>query len=209
MGVLRALRIAPPSPPPQRSENPSYALKELASDFDIGAEYRKYCHVLDLGASVRENFEFYSKFAAHIQIEELASNLFDANGKPAPDPLGALPGNTAQFCQDKGLDLIVCWDLFNYCTLNQAAELGQILGRHSKPGTRLFTLIGTHSHITARPSLFRITDGLRLVYERTTSEMIKCPKWTKTEVNRFLPGFTRVRSFLLRNGMEEQLFVFE
>ncbi len=209
MGVLRALRIAAPASNPQRSEHPSYILGVLAEEFGSVAEYRSSIHVLDLGASVKENYEFYSTFSAHIHIEDLSSNLADTGAKPPNGAEPAIFSETTRICQVDGLDLIVCWDLFNYCTREQAAQLGKRLGDLAKPGTRLFTLVGTHAMIPARPRTFKITDKHRLVYEAATSETTTCPKFTKSEMDRFLPGFTRIRSFLLRNGMEEQLFVFE
>ena len=208
MGVLRALGLATPPPPAPSKEHPSYILNVLASEIDFSPASRKSCYLLDLGVSVKENIDFFSSFSSHIHIEDLSSALRNmptraTNGDPSP-----LLGDVETFAQDAGLDFIFCWDLFNYCTADQAAGLGRKLAQLAKPGTKLYTLVGTHALIPATPTTFKITDSLRLVYETTSSSTAACPKMSKREMDRILPGFTRVRSFLLRNGMEEQLFVF-
>jgi hypothetical protein len=208
MGVLRALGLATPPPPPLNKEHPSYILNVLASEIDFSPASRKACYLLDLGVSVKENIDFFSRFSSHIHIEDLSSALSNTNAMVASGDPAQLLSDVETFAQDAGLDFIFCWDLFNYCTADQAAGLGRKLAQLAKPGTKLYALVGTHALIPATPTTFKITDGLRLVYENTSSATAPCPKRSKREMDRILPGFTRLRSFLLRNGMEEQLFVF-
>ena len=56
---------------------------------------------------------------------------------------------------------------------------------------------------------FRIQGNDQLVYERRTAQERTGPRYTPSEVTGFLKGFRVDRSFLLRHGIQEYLFIRE
>jgi hypothetical protein len=105
--------------------------------------------------------------------------------------------------------VVLAWDLFNYLQRKELARLGTLLRRHCRPGALVFTLMSIQKQIPAQPYRFRIKDGDQLVYERRTGLERPGPRYAPSEIASALKGFRVDRSFLLRHGIQEYLFIRE
>ena len=73
----------------------------------------------------------------------------------------------------------------------------------------IFSLISILKTIPAQPIRFRIVDEQNLAYEVRTAATRPAPRFAPAEMNDLLKGFRVDRSFLLRHGIQEYLFVKE
>jgi len=166
-------------------------------------------NVLDLGPAIGGNVERLSEFSCKLYIEDLyASRSQEGAGRS----LGA--DFFAQFLappEGTQFDLVLAWDLFNYLDRKELALLAERLRRFCRPGALLFALSSIHKTIPAQPIRFRFhdRDEDQLVYERLTLIERPGPRFVPAEFNDLLRGFQVDRSFLLRHGIQEYLFLRE
>jgi len=166
-------------------------------------------NVLDLGAALGSNVERLSEYGCRLDIEDLyASKSAAAEG-------GSLgPEFFAEFlapAEGRQFDLVLAWDLFNYLDRKELASLGSRLRQFCRPGALIFALVSYHKTIPAQPIRFRFVDQDQdqLIYERRTTVERPGPRFAPAEFNELLRGFRVDRSFLLRHGIQEYLFMRE
>jgi hypothetical protein len=167
-------------------------------------------NVLDLGPAIGGNVERLSEFGCKLFIEDLYAS------KTAAATENGLLGTDffAQFLappEGTQLDIVLAWDLFNYLERKELALLGERLRRFCRPGALVFALISIHKTIPAQPIRFRFhgQDLDQLVYDRRTTVERPGPRFAPAEFNDLLRGFRVDRSFLLRHGIQEYLFMRE
>lgn len=197
MGALRTFQLKKPARP-ETAEQASMALPEIIGCLDPSKE----CRVLDLGQAYGSNVEFYSTFSKKIYIEDLQHSSLPELG---PDKLKdeLLPyGDHVRF------DVILCWDLINYMDRQEVKLLGEHLARFCHPGSVLFLMVSILPRMSARPGGYKVLEPHRLAY-CPGNETRECPRYTKSDLRTLLPRFERQRSFLMRNGMEEQILIFK
>ncbi len=205
MGVLHAFP-APETAVPHvpRVEHPSPSLTLIASTL---LNENRASRVLDLGPAFGANLDFYSQIARKIHIEDLHETLFgetvDGRGRRQ------LMSELLPYRNEMRFDLIMCWDILNYLCPEEINALSNHLQKFCRPGAILCALIHTRKEMPAHPTHFRICPNQKISYEYQTSELIAGPRYSKVELQKFLGPFTRMRSLLLRNGYEEQIYVRE
>jgi hypothetical protein len=162
-------------------------------------------NVLDLGTAIGGNVERLSEYGCKLYIEDLYASKSSASEGTSLD---------AEFFQQflappegTQYDIVLAWDLFNYLDRKELALLAARLRHYCRPGAQLFSLISIHKTIPAQPIRFRFQDGDELVYERRTTVERPGPRFQPAELNTMLQGFHVDRSFLLRHGIQEYLYV--
>jgi hypothetical protein len=165
-------------------------------------------NVLDLGPAIGSNVERLSEYGCKLNIEDLYAS------KTAVAEQGSLGADFFQQFIDPPegtqFDLVLAWDLFNYLDRKELKHLAERLRRFCRPGALLFALISIHKTIPAQPIRFRFDPTQdQLVYERRTTVERPGPRFAPAELNQTLAGFRVDRSFLLRHGIQEYLFVRE
>ena len=164
-------------------------------------------NVLDLGPAMGANVEHLSGYGCRLSIEDLYQTRTSSTdvgelGAEFFAQLLPLP-NGPQF------DVVFAWDLFNYFTRKELAHLTARLRQACRPGAQVLALIWIHKTIPAQPIRFRFRGTDQLLYDRRTSMERPGPRFQPAEINNLMSGFHVDRSFLLRHGIQEYLFVRE
>lgn len=163
-------------------------------------------NVLDLGPAMGSNVEHLSEYGCRLSIEDLYLSKTSADGQDLGadffNQLLPLP-NGPQF------DVVFAWDLFNYFTRKELAHLTARLRQACRPGAQVLALIWIHKTIPAQPIRFRFRGTDQLFYDRRTTLERAGPRFQPAEINQLMSGFHVDRSFLLRHGIQEYLFVRE
>lgn len=171
---------------------------------------RRY-HILDLGPAVGANVQFLSsRLACKLTIEDLFGHpsLTHCSKPVGPHALQGVLEHFNIAYSNICFDVILGWDLFNYLEYDAISSLSQTVRGSCQPGTLMFLLILTHNEIPAQPMRFRIIKGTHLAYERGSKAMIPGPQRTPGRIESIMPGFHLWRSFLLRNGVQESIFIY-
>ena len=159
--------------------------------------------ILDLGSAVGGNVEFLSQIGCKLHIGDLyASRASAMEGEELGQEFFE-----QLFPADTRLDVVLAWDIFNYLQRKEMVRLGALLRRNCRPGALVFAMTSHQKQIPAQPIRFRMQDGGQLVYERRTGLERPGPRYVPAEITGFLKGFHVDRSFLLRHGIQEYLFV--
>jgi hypothetical protein len=163
-------------------------------------------NVLDLGGAIGSNVERLSEYGCRLDIEDLYASKSAAPeeslGREFFSELLAPPEGTK-------FDLVLAWDLLNYLDRKELVHMADRLRLFCRPGALVFALISIHKTIPAQPIRFRFIDQdqEQLVYDRRTTVERPGPRFAPSELNGALRGFHVDRSFLLRHGIQEYLFV--
>jgi hypothetical protein len=185
----------------------SLGLAALFEEFRRGRKLQ----VLDLGPALGSNVEFLSQYGCKIYIEDLFAAL-SARAPSGGEGDEAGPQFFESFLpasEPASFDVVLAWDTFNYLTRKELGHFMRHLSPFCHPGTLVFSLISILKTIPAQPIRFRIIDEQNLAYEIRTSATRPAPRFVPAEMNDLLRGFRVDRSFLLRHGIQEYLFVKE
>lgn len=164
--------------------------------------------VLDLGQALGINVDFWSQFPCRIYIADFYRAYRAAAASSPEDSGAAVLSELLAFSAGAHFDIILAWDLLNYLGHDEIDALIRHLSSSSRPGTFLFALISSHMEIPEEPNLFKIIDRERISYEIRTPTPRPSPHYHSKELARMLAPFTVSSSYLMRNGIQEYVFVY-
>lgn len=195
-------------PPEPRAETfRSLGLKAL---FEALEADRKYS-ILDLGPAVGTNIEFLSRFASKLRVENLYETLvtgkfFEFDEERVDE---SLVGRMLCIPRGERFDVVLSWDLVNYFKPAELKALIPYLETYCGKGTLFFTMGSTGKEIPALPTRFTLIDAETLLYTAGSAEVRPCPRYAPRDLSLLMSGFKVQSSFILRNGMQEYVFVHE
>lgn len=169
--------------------------------------------VLDLGAPLRANVAFLAEARTKVWIEDLPHFLV---GREPPAPVDdgdadwdGFVNASLGFRRDERFDVVLAWDLLAYLEREAVASLIRAISGSCKQGALLFITVSTADALAERPAEIRVSpDGL-LVYEPAGPGTRPNPAYTPLALERMMPGFKLLHSFLLGDGMQDYLFSFQ
>lgn len=171
--------------------------------------------LLDLGPKRTLNYDFWKKdyqTVAATDLQPLLSRYFKTPGTERGNYLKQ--GRFLDFDADRKFDVIVAWDLFNYCPEPLLKELGRRIVRHCKDGTHLIVMSYSGKTMPAVPQFFLVDDkGVGFAKQGEQKIRDNSRKLTSSLILKSLPGFYVEKTFAFRRGMQkgmnEYLFVFK
>lgn len=185
----------------------SLGFKALLDALDSDRRYR----VLDLGSAIGSNIEFLSGVASRIRIGDLYATLAELAFFERPEAAAdtgllelALP-----IPPDESFDIVLSWDLVNYLRTDDFRALVRHIEPHCPSGSYFFAMGSTLKEMPAVPVTFRIQDSQTLRYCLESQGTRPCPRYVPRDLALLMGGFRRHSSYMLRNGMQEYLFVRE
>ncbi|MEO5574456.1 MAG: hypothetical protein ABIR48_08260 [Gammaproteobacteria bacterium] len=199
--------------PPEWVTQGSLALKMLCRNL---RDDKKYA-ILDLGPAVRENVDFYSHYASKIRIEDLYDSLKQADALALSEGVPDADTNSKEksfkhilsYSKDTRFDLIFTWDLFNYLTREQLQALVAHLSQFCNRRAVLFSLTTNNQYVSDQPIGFKILDQENLISPPIVTGRRINMRYREPNLARLMPSFKVDKTFLLRNGMHEHLFILD
>lgn len=135
-------------------------------------------------------------------IERL--NSAETNAAMAAAANGMLPNRTA----DDAFDLVFCWDLPNYLSLNALSALMNAIAERARPRALVHALVFyAERNMKAHPGRFIPTsDGSELIDFNASHAETAAPRYSPEDLEKGMGRFTLDRARLLGNGMQEFIF---
>ena len=201
------LRRARPRVPP----DPAVALHApLFQDLVTGLDATKRHVVLDLGAASTDMLALLGRSRCRVEIADLAhfggiDNLNSTEPGPALSEMAEslLPNRLS----DDAIDLVFCWDLPNYLTLDSLSALMNAIGRRARAGALAHALIFyAERDMNEHPARFIPTAEGELIDHSAPGAAITAPRYSPEDLGKSMGGFVIDRARLLSNGMQEFLF---
>ena len=169
--------------------------------------------VLDLGAASTATLALLGRSRCRVEIVDLA-HFVGVNTLNAAGTGAAIARKTDASLphppEGDAFDLILCWDLPNYLTLNALSALMDAIGRRARPGALAHALIFyAQREMQERPGrLVPAADGA-LIDLNAPRGTTAAPRYSPEELGNAIGHFEIDRARLLSNGMQEFLFRLE
>ncbi len=167
--------------------------------------------VLDLGAPRRANVEFLAGSGCKLWIEDLPHFLVDQT-PPEPEQEGAEPdwdglvAASLAFDRHERFDVVLAWDLLAFLHPDAARPLMRRVAAACKGGALLFVTVSTGGGLAERPAHISVSGDGRLLYRPSGPSVRDNPAHTPLALERMMPRFRLLHSFLLGDGMQDYLF---
>jgi hypothetical protein len=193
---------------PGPSDAPAHPTKALARFLAVLAA-RPQPLLLDLGPVVGANVTFFGEeLGCKIMVEDLAK---DVDRHVREGKVEELPTFFAsRFPQDdRTLDGILCWDIFDYLDRRAAEQLARQLTRMLKPDGVLLALFGTADPRSAlKPTYTRhvVVDRHHLQYRPYPALRGKQRPVLNRDIQRLFEPLRIAEQFLLKTNLREVLF---
>ena len=202
-----SLRRARPEP---LANSPAAFHAPLFHDLVTSLDENQRHIVLDLGSASTEMLALLGRSPSRVEIVDLAYfGGIDRLNAPAtrserasvadailPHPL---PGEK--------FDLVFCWDLPNYLTLDALAALMNAIARRTRPGALAHALVVyAEREMGDGPGRYVPTADAELIDRSTHRASIEAPRYSPADLGDSMGGFVLDRARLLGNGMQEFLF---
>lgn len=176
---------------------------------ELGANKRHV--VLDLGAASTAMLALLGRSRCRVEIADLAhfggiDRLNTTEPGPAlPNAINAMLPNRLP---DDAFDLVFCWDLPNYLTLDALSTLMDAIAHRARTGAVAHALIYyAERDMRDHPGRYVPTaDGDELIDYGATNAAIAAPRYSPEDLDKGMGRFVLDRARLLSNGMQEFLF---
>jgi hypothetical protein len=166
--------------------------------------------VLDLGPATTEMLALLSRARCRVEIADFAHfggiDMLN-NAEPGPALVAAAESWIREQPEDDPIDLILCWDLPNYLSLDALSALMTAIGRRARPDAIAHALIFyADREMRDRPGRFIPTAGGELKDYEKPGTAIAAPRYSPDDLRNNMGPFEIDRGRLLRNGMQEYQF---
>ncbi len=191
-------------------DSPAALHAPLFQDLLTGLDATARHVVLDLGAASTAMLALLGRSRCRVEIVDLAhfggiDQLNTADHGPAlADAAESLLPNRLP---DDAIDLVFCWDLPNYLTLDALSALMGAIARRARPGALAHALIFyAERDMKEHPGRFVPTADGELIDHSAPGAVITAPRYSPEDMGKSMGGFSIDRARLLSNGMQEFLF---
>ena len=169
--------------------------------------------VLDLGAASTAMLALLGQSRCRVEIADLA-HFGDVERLNSVEPGPSLDAASNALLPNRhsghAINLVFCWDLPNYLTLNALSALMAAVRERSRPGALAHALIAySDPDMQESPGCFVPTPDGELVDLNVAGNTIAAPRYSPEELALNMSGFVIDRARLLSNGMQEFLFRLE
>ena len=208
MGVSPSLRRARSARPP--AEPPAAVRAPLFKDLVTGLEDTGRHVILDLGAASTAMLAILGRARCRVEIADFAHfggiDMLN-NAEPGPSLVAAAESWIREQPADDLIDLILCWDVPNYLTLDALSALMTAIGRRARPGAIAHALIFYSAReMRDHPGRFIPTADGDLMDCETQGMAVAAPRYSSEDLRNNMGPFEIDRVRLLRNGMQEYQF---
>ena len=191
-------------------DSPETLHAPLFHEVSSGLDATRRHVVLDLGAASTGMLALLGQSRCRVEIVDLAhfGGIERLNTAEPGAPLAAaaealLPNRLS----NDPVDLVFCWDLPNYLTLDALSALMKAIGQRSRPGAFAHALICyAERDMKEAPGRFIPNENGELVDHDNSGAKIAAPRYSPEELGKNVGPFVIDRARLLSNGMQEFLF---
>lgn len=166
--------------------------------------------ILDLGTASTDMLALLGRARCRVEIADFAHfggiDMLN-NAEPGSALIDAANAGISDQPEGDLIDLILCWDLPNYLTLDALSALMNAIGRRARPGAIAHALIYyANREMRDRPARFIPTADCALIDYETRGTNIEAPRYSPEDLQTSMRPFVIDCARLLRNGMQEYQF---
>ncbi|MGA8261569.1 MAG: class I SAM-dependent methyltransferase [Arenicellales bacterium] len=164
------------------------------------------CNVVDLGSASTENCMRFSRNGARVYLDtsgdSLRSRVLRSNELQTSDIDDLLA-----YCPD-AIDVLLFWDILDYLSIESIGRLMSRFGDVMRPGGLLYAMVSQQFRIPSEPALIDVIEADRLRFQFGPLDR-EGPHYAPKLLEQRMPGFRIEKLYLMQNGVQEHLFLFE
>ena len=163
--------------------------------------------VLDLGVVRSGTLSLLNGFRCRLDVMALTAGAGSGLDGLEPEDFSARVNAALPPAGGESLDLVLCWNLFNYLSIDQIGRVVAALAPRCRSGARLHALIEYSARsMPSRPLSFSPAGPGTLEAVVADDEQVSAPRYSARDLEQCMPGFSHERTMLLGGGMQEYLF---
>ncbi len=164
--------------------------------------------VLDLAAAKPATVRLLSQFRCRYEVAELADSVDLLNAEQDPRRLRTLAEAALPTRRPEPTDIVLCWDLLNYLNRPALTAVMECIASRGRRGTLVHALLYYAARrMPERPSSFLPVDDQRIEIMPPSDAQRDAPRYSPEDLASCMPRYAVDRARLLRNGMQEYLFL--
>lgn len=184
---------------PQYTEgHRSYGLEQICTYLRT----MKKAVVLNLGSRATHSGDFFLDYAEQVYVEDIIPSLIAPSGTSEIQ----IRQHALNYKPDINFDVVLAWDLFNFCSHAQLVAIYKKLHPHLHADTHVFTFFYAGREKPARPQKCFVLDDKNIalvpVPKRSVSEL----ELTAGAVLKIFSGFHLANTYILRPGMHGGIY---
>lgn len=160
--------------------------------------------VLDLGPLTTGTTQAFLKSGYKCFVEDIAE-VFPTLDEEQSNFKKAIEDHLMLAGADLKFDLVLCWDVLNYLTLESIEVLFNLLSPHFNENTRLHLMQYTGAHIPAEPIRFRLLENFNFVFSYDSQTVVPSPRHTLIKLLNKMGGFNLQHSHINQQGMHQSV----
>ncbi|MDQ2075850.1 hypothetical protein [Marinimicrobium sp. ABcell2] len=158
--------------------------------------------VLDLGGKSGRNGDFLLQYAERVYRDDLVPSLLPDTGEDS----AGLMNHALKFEADLKFDVILAWDIFNFCSQQQILTIRERLRPHLKPNSLLFAITYSGADRPHSPQQFRIVDNQRVSITANKKASVTEFPFTTASLLKALGEFRLAKTYILQPGMKRGVY---
>jgi SAM-dependent methyltransferase len=161
-------------------------------------------NVLDLGGRNDRSEEQWQQTFDSVYCADLKATLRRLSALNTEERRTYLDeGHYLRFERSQRFDLIMCWDLLNYCDVATLTAIGKRLSLHANPGCLILCINYTANRLPSEPRNFVLTeDGIGIKKKANMSLVDRSQaSLSSFSLQKLFPGFFAYKSFSSQPGM--------
>ncbi|WP_185232060.1 hypothetical protein [Teredinibacter franksiae] len=164
--------------------------------------------ILDLGRKSTRNLEFWRKHFSEVHSEDLASSIrwhtTTADLTIQADDI-SLSEEALNFNHDLLFDVIVLWDIPNYCNQIQLKAIGDRLKKHCNKHTQILIFSYLGNFIPPQPQSFNLQGNGKYHAKEAGKRTRDHSAITTSGIMKLIPGWKIVKTHIFSDGMKPGL----
>ncbi|WP_299587837.1 class I SAM-dependent methyltransferase [uncultured Microbulbifer sp.] len=161
--------------------------------------------VLDLGCLSFGTTQTFLELSCQTFIEDLRSLLLEIYAADTQSRAVQLSGHLTKKPQRVKIDIVLCWDLFNFMEPELIARLIEEIRPHLKPGTIFLTMLYTGTMPKAPADFKRLTGFTFNTEPLDLQKPLPTYRYSSLKLMKTMGNFSLRSSLLHRKGMRKDL----
>jgi hypothetical protein len=160
--------------------------------------------VLTIGSKATHSGDFFLEYAEQVYVEDLVPSLISASD--AREGELHVRQHALNYAADIRFDVILAWDLFNFCSLAQLATVVEKLRPHLHDSTHIFAFFYPGKEKPERPQKCYLLDERNIALLPSPKAPTSGEDLTAVAVLKILGNFHLANTHILRPGMHGGIY---
>jgi hypothetical protein len=165
----------------------------------------QHANLLDLGSRITRSSDFFHEYAENVYVEDLVPSLIKPSSSNEP-PKVLVRQHALRYGKDIKFDVILAWDIFNFCSREQLAFIYEKIKPHVHVGTKLVCFFYKSSELPEKPRKYYILDNKHIALVPSAKRSEAKEDFSSIALLKIFQHFQLEHPHILQPGMHPGLY---